>query len=86
MDQFATDPFINGPEEIANRQDNVSAVMICDEINAEVKNLRMEVASLKTTIDGLKNQSTNDTTNCGVSRSRKLPKGLPVSKKVYNHL
>lgn len=42
-------------EEIfANQQEYQATMLACDEINMEAKNLRMEVASLKTTIDELK--------------------------------
>lgn len=64
-------------ETVQTSQNNESAVMICSEINAEVKNLRLEVASLKATIDNIK--KTNDDFTPSQKSSRKLPKGLPVS-------
>ena len=51
--------------------------MVCNEINAEVKNLRMEVASLKATIDNIK-KTNDDYHRPSQKLSQKLPKGLPV--------
>ena len=43
-------------EILENQQEYNSTMLICDEINKEVKNLRMEVASLKTTMEELRSE------------------------------
>ena len=58
---------------IADSQNSQAALFVCNEINAEVKNLRQEVAVLKSTINDLQKKDKETTS------STKLPKGLCVS-------
>ena len=69
--------FLSGSDVIANNQDHMSTVMVCDKINKEVKNLRMEVATLKRTIDNFSKENLPCHTSA-IPKSRKLPKGLSV--------
>ena len=60
-----------------SHQEYNSAMLVCDEINKEVKNLRMEVASLKTTLEEVRlgNKGANREP---IKASGKLPEGLSV--------
>lgn len=81
--------FLAGSEVIANQQDHMATVMVCDEINKEVKNLRMEVATLKKSIEDLRTKKVVECHNeRAVHISRKLPTGLSVSDptKVYLYI
>ena len=40
---------------VAESQNSQAALFVCNEINSEVKNLRLEVAALKSTINDLQN-------------------------------
>ena len=61
---------------IADSQNSQAALFVCNEINSEVKNLRQEVAALKSTINDLQKKDEETRTN---TSSSKLPKGLSVS-------
>lgn len=65
---------------VSNEQESQAAFFVCQEINSEVKNLRMEVASLRQSIDHLKANSVQDANS--KPTSKKLPKGLSVSNVV----
>ena len=60
-----------------SHQEYNSTMLVCYEINKEVKNLRMEVASLKTTLEEVKlgNKGAN---RAPIKASGKLPEGLLV--------
>ena len=63
---------------ITDSQNSQAALFVCNEINSEVKNLRQEVATLKSTIIDLQNKDKETRINTSRSSS-KLPKGLSVS-------
>ena len=67
---------INHEVVIADSQNSQAALFVCNEINAEVKNLRQEVAVLKSTINDLQKKDKETRTN---TSSTKLPNGLCVS-------
>ena len=69
--------FLSGSDVIANDQDHMNTVMVCDEINKEVKNLRIEFATLKRTIDNI-SKGNLPCHNSAIPKSLKLPKGLSV--------
>lgn len=62
---------------LSNEQGSQSLYFVCQEMNLEVKNLRMEVASLRQSIDHIKANNGQDASN--KATSKKLPKGLSVS-------
>ena len=62
---------------VTNEQESQAAFFVCQDINSEVKNLHMEVASLRQSIDHLKAKNAQDPSN--KPTSKKLPKGLSVS-------
>ena len=64
---------------VSNEQESQASLFVCQEINSEVKNLRMEVASLRQSIDQLKANNGQDANN--KPTSKKLPKGLSVRKR-----
>ena len=61
---------------VAESQNSQAALFVCNEINSEVKNLRHEVAALKSTINDLQNDRNKDKET---RTSSKLPKRLSVS-------
>lgn len=69
--------FLGGSDVVVSNQEHMNTVMVCDEINKEVKNLRMEVATLKRTIDNFSNGNLPYHT-LAIPKSRELPKGLSV--------
>ena len=66
-------------EVVANQQEYQATMLACDEINKEMKNLRMEVASLKTTIEELRSEN-KEINQVAAKTSGKLPEGLSVRK------
>ena len=66
-------------EILENQQEYNSTMLVCDEINKEVKNLCMEVASLKTTMEELRSEL-KEVSWAPTKPSGKLPEGLSVRK------
>ena len=62
---------------ITNEQKNQAALFVCQEMNSEVKNLHLEIASWKASIKEMKTSSCQDARV--KASSKKLPKGLFVS-------
>ena len=63
---------------VSNEQESQASLFVCQEINSEVKNLRMEVASSRQSTDQLK---ANNGQDANKPTSKKLPKGLSVRKR-----
>ena len=70
---------VSTTEVLANQQEYQSTMLVCDEINKEVKNLRMEVATLKTTIEDVRSEN-REISQAPAKTSGKLPEGLSVRK------
>ena len=66
-------------QEVEILENHISTMLVCDEINKEVKNLRMEVASLKTTMEELRSEH-KEISRAPTKPSGKLPEGLSVRK------
>ena len=64
---------------MSNEQESQAAFLVCQEINSEVKNLRMEVVSLRQSINHLKAKKAQDPSN--KPTSKKLSKCISVHSK-----
>ena len=69
-------PLGNQEVVITNGQQNQAALFVCQEMNSG-KNLRLEIALLKASIEEIKTSSCQDAR--GKASSKKLPKVLSVS-------
>ena len=71
-DGDVNEEFLSGSDVITNHQEHMNTVMVCDEINKEGKNLQMEVACLKRTINNISKENVPCCTSA-----------IPKSRKVY---
>ena len=65
---------------VSNEQGSQAMLLLCQQMNSEVKNLRMEVASLKQSMDHIKTKNGQDVSK--KQASKKLHKDLSVSNAV----
>jgi len=64
---------------VVESQNSQAALFVCNKINSEVKNLRLEVTPLRSTINDLQNDRTKNKETWTNITGNKLPKGLFVS-------